>query len=314
MTSDSEDEEVRPPKAAQRGPASPLRTPRAFGFKSPLTLPTVDVMPPSPSLHRLKQAMSPIWALATGNNIQDGLRDLTLDSPTTPKVEYFQMPTANEGQNSAQAGLIGPHHTLSEAEPDEATQLKPPTETTEHERDFIIPLAADVAFFNLLTTALTSLSTFHAAQQELFRQSVELLCGMIRASIQPGSSPTILATPFTPTPADTPPSGSSSAVVRRPQTKSSKKDLYVWREIFTLWIEHEIFESSAERTRGERTVEQAQERLKKFANEVVKRGLGDRRTIKGKKSRGAWDEFLRLNVLLLDLKRFQMANINAARK
>jgi hypothetical protein len=121
-----------------------------------------------------------------------------------------------------------------------------------------------------------------------------------------------MPTPFTPTPI--PGAGSSATVARKPPVKASKKDLYAWREIFTLWIEHDIFESSAERTRGERTVEQAQARLQAFANEVVKRGLGDRRTIKGKKSRGAWEEFLRLNVLLLDLKRFQMANINAARK
>jgi hypothetical protein len=33
-----------------------------------------------------------------------------------------------------------------------------------------------------------------------------------------------------------------------------------------------------------------------------------------KESRDAWAEFLRLNVLLLDIKRFQLANINAARK
>ena len=258
--------------------------------------------------------MSPIWALASGNSIQDGLRDLTLDSPTTPTRETFDTPQANSNAKLPPAEYFGSDRQSAKiTEIDSTTQLEPPTESPERERDFIIPLASDVAFFNLLTTALTSLSTFHAAQQELFRQSVELLCGMIRASIQPGASPTILATPFTPTP-DTAMSSSSHSTGKKSQTKSSKKDLYVWREIFTLWIEHEIFESTAERTRGERTVEQAQERLQKFANEVVKRGLGDRRTIKGKKSRGAWDEFLRLNVLLLDLKRFQMANINAARK
>jgi hypothetical protein len=61
-------------------------------------------------------------------------------------------------------------------------------------------------------------------------------------------------------------------------------------------------------------VEEAEKRLGSFANEVVKRGLGDRRSMKGKKVRESWEEFLRLNVLLLDLKRFQVANINAARK
>lgn len=57
-------------------------------------------------------------------------------------------------------------------------------------------------------------------------------------------------------------------------------DLYAWREVFTLWIEAEIFESSAERDRGERTVEEAEKRLKAFAGELTKRGLGDKRTLK----------------------------------
>ena len=318
MTSDSEDEDVPPPTRQWNGPASPLRTPRAFNFRSPNVLPAIDVIPPSPTLHRVQQAMSPIWAIASGNNIQDGLRDLTLDSPTTPTATRSTC-EASDFATSDQEGYFGSTTKSAEPEPipeisSATANLRPSSGSADRERDFIIPLASDVAFFNLLTTALTSLSTFHAAQQEIFRQSVELLCGMIRASIQPGSSPTILPTPFTPSPAVQTPSSSSRNYTKRASTKQSKKDLYVWREIFTLWIEHEIFESSSERTRGERTVEQAQERLQKFANEVVKRGLGDRRTIKGKKSRGAWEEFLRLNVLLLDLKRFQLAKINAARK
>lgn len=57
-------------------------------------------------------------------------------------------------------------------------------------------------------------------------------------------------------------------------------DLYAWREIFTLWIEAEIFESGAERDRGERTIEEAERRLKAFAGELTRRNLGDRRTLK----------------------------------
>lgn len=133
---------------------------------------------------------------------------------------------------------------------------------------------------------------------------------MVSTSIQPSSSSSGSGASISPlTSNGTRPFGVAPSLAR-----PNKKDLYAWREIFTLWIEAEIFESSAERTRGERTVEQAEVRLQKFADEVIKRGLGDRRTLRGKKARGAWEEFLRLNVLLLDLKRFQMANINAARK
>lgn len=305
-TSESEDEpdqfNVNVPSPSKRI-VSPQHTPRPFAYHSPRMVPQVDVIPPSPTLQRLRQAVSPIWALASGNSISDGLRDLSLDEISSPTASIE--PIQDEP----------PHRTSPPQEALHPSSEHTAAESSAAERDFIIPLASDVAFFNLLTNALTSLSAFHAAQQETFRASVEELCSAIRASIQPGSAPTVLSTPLTPSPLDQSPSASSSsAVTRVPPGKASKKDLYAWREIFTLWIEHEIFESNAERTRGERTVEQAQARLQAFANEVVKRGLGDRRTIRGKKARGAWEEFLRLNVLLLDLKRFQLANINAARK
>ena len=284
--------------------SSPLNTPRPF-YRSPRMIsqtPSIDVIPPSPTLQRLRQAVSPIWALASGHNIQDGLRDLQLDQMESRPVGKVEPLTDMEKSHISSFTST----SQSSAPNDKPTAGSRPvsnlsTSPQSSERDFIIPLASDVAFFNLLTDALTQLSTFHSTQQEIFRTNVSSLCENIRTSISPNTTLTLT----TPSPTDNP---------IGPRTRESKKDLYAWREIFGLWIEFEIFESSAERTRGERTVEQAQARLQLFANEVVKRGLGDRRTLRGKKSRGAWEEFLRLNVLLLDLKRFQLANINAARK
>ena len=276
---------------------SPHMTPRAFS-KSPLMTPKFEVIPPSPTLQKLRKAISPIWALASGANIHDGLKDLSLN---------------------ANPETVSHDHLRTESDWTSTSEVTKPANSPTRERDFIIPLTSDVEFFNLLTTALNSLSAFHASQQESFRQAVESLCGMISSSIQPGNSSSIqvMPTPLTTTlTSNNHPSSSSSLAVspKGHKTKASKKDLYTWREIFTIWIESEIFESNSERTRGERTVEQASARLTTFANEVVKRGLGDRRTMKGKKVRSAWEEFLRLNVLLLDLKRFQVANIIAARK
>lgn len=210
------------------------------------------------------------------------------------------MATSSDGLDGFADLFLGdtPQTVLPEPEPPSNSSLPP-------EREFIVPLSSDLAFFNLLTAALTSLSAFHVEQQSAFRQSVASLCAMISRSIQPEAAISVLPTPLAPLP---------STRLQHRSFRASKRDLYAWREIFTLWIEAEIFESTSERTRGERTVEQAETRLKAFANEVVKRRLGDRRTMTGKRTREAWEEFLRLNVLLLDLKRFQMANINAARK
>lgn len=184
------------------------------------------------------------------------------------------------------------------------------TTGTPPEREFIIPLQSDLAFFNVLTAALKSLSAFHLAQQQQFQAAVKALCRSVSNSIQPGDGPVVIPAPLHSSPTD----GAVTRFEYSSSTSVSQKDLYAWREIFSLWVESEIFESNAERDRGERTVNEAERRLKVFANEVVKRGLGDRRSLRGKRTRKAWEEFLRLNVLLLDLKRFQMANINAAKK
>jgi hypothetical protein len=183
------------------------------------------------------------------------------------------------------------------------------SDAASRQREIIISVPSDVAFFELLCQALNSLSDLHEKQQKLFNEAVGRLCQLISASIRPSTSsnPIKNMRPFSKR-------LDKSQFSGPVPTEYSKSDLYAWREIFTLWIEAQIFESSSERNRGERTVEEAEARLKAFAAEVVKRGLGDRRTLRRKESREAWEEFLRLNMLLLDLKRFQLANVNAARK
>lgn len=91
-----------------------------------------------------------------------------------------------------------------------------------------------------------------------------------------------------------------------------KTDLYIWREIFSLWIEAEIFESERERDRGERPTEEVEKKLNWFVDQVAKRKLAKR--MKNKESRAALEKFIQLNVELLEMKKFQLANEEAARK
>ena len=68
-------------------------------------------------------------------------------------------------------------------------------------------------------------------------------------------------------------------------------------------MEAEIFESMHGGDRGERSVEECEERLKAFANRVTQRGLGDKTKLKGDKSRQALETFLELNLLILNVKK-----------
>ena len=66
----------------------------------------------------------------------------------------------------------------------------------------------------------------------------------------------------------------------------------------------EIFESLSERERGERSLEDVEIRMKKFAEELNKRGLSDdANTFVQDESKVALRRFLKLNILILDLRK-----------
>ena len=148
-----------------------------------------------------------------------------------------------------------------------------------HRKEVFIPLTSETEFLTLLAKALESLAALQLAQKQQFAQAVQLLA----REVSNVSSPS------------------------RPKT-----DLYVWREIFSLWVEAQIFESEREKDRGERSVEDAEAKLDWFVNQIAKRKLGKK--MKHKESRVALEKFIGLNVQLLDMKRFQLANEEAARK
>jgi len=65
-----------------------------------------------------------------------------------------------------------------------------------------------------------------------------------------------------------------------------------------------VFEAVGERTRGERTVEESEKRLRQFAERVTQNGRGDsRRKFKLNQSIKALETFLNLNVFILNIKK-----------
>lgn len=179
----------------------------------------------------------------------------------------------------------------------------PPPPTVMRTREIIIPLTADTQFLDTLTHSLTQLSELQSSQREDFITSTEDLC----ASVARAASP-----------------------------YASKNDIYVWREIFQLWVDMQIFEGQTEKTRGELSVDESEARLKRFAQELVKRGWLAQSSVgsnspklsrnkaavqnalslpmRDSRSTNAVEDFLRLNLALLDVKKFQRVNVEAARK
>ena len=77
-------------------------------------------------------------------------------------------------------------------------------------------------------------------------------------------------------------------------------DLYLWRKLLGLYIDAEVFDSVAERNRGERFLEDAEIRLAKFLESVEKSGL-----LRGKSKKAHFEvqRFLGLNCIILNLKK-----------
>ncbi|KAJ7139076.1 SPX domain-containing protein [Mycena epipterygia] len=172
--------------------------------------------------------------------------------------------------------------------------------------EIIIPLVSDSAFFQLLATTLRVLAEHLLAIHVQFVQTLTELTKAVSESARPVSSTSAGFKAHSPLNTD---AGSV-----RVNASSRKSDLYSWREIFQLYVEAEVFESVSERNRGERTIEESETRLKQFAERVTTRGLGDGRKLKLQQSRKALESFLELNLFILNVKKFEIANAEATRK
>ncbi|KAG6810602.1 hypothetical protein H0H92_011154 [Tricholoma furcatifolium] len=196
-------------------------------------------------------------------------------------------------------------HSTSSDDSNPAGHVEEHTHFDENANEVVIPLASDQIFFQTLSTAIARLSAHLETVQSNFVVALDSLSRTISDSARPTSSTTSNFHPH---------SGISSRPWSISNTTKVKSDLYAWREIFQLYIEAEVFESVHELDRGERSVEESENRLKLFAERVTSRGLGDNRKLKSKASRDALETFLELNMSILNIKKFQFANAEATRK
>lgn len=149
--------------------------------------------------------------------------------------------------------------------------------------------------------ALQTLSTQMGIVSDEFMENLEALSRMVASSAKPMSS----------TSSFSPHSNSSNPATVSVNTPSlipiihrgTKSDLYSWRDIFQLYVDIEVFESHNEKTRGERSVEEAEARFVLFKQRLAERGYAGGHGLKLKQSRDALQSFLELNSFVLDLKK-----------
>ena len=169
-------------------------------------------------------------------------------------------------------------------------------------REYIIPLASDAAFFDHLTSAVNSLSAQLATVHSEFMEDLEDLSKSISDSALPISQTDHSYRPFS--------VKDDPGTITIPSTKApfrpkldAKSDLYLWRRLLNLYVDAEVFDSVAERHRGERSLEDTEIRMAKFLERVEKGGV---LRGKSKKAHREVEMFFRLNNIILDLKKVSL--------
>ena len=165
--------------------------------------------------------------------------------------------------------------------------------------EYTIPLASDIAFFNVLMSAVNSLSTQLATKHSEFMTELKDLSKSISNSALPVSQTDATYKPFS--------VSDDPATINIPSTKAAFRskldagsDLYLWRELLGLYVDAEIFDDVSERNHGERSVDDAEVHMAKFLERVEKDGI---LSGKSKKANLEVERFLGLNKTILDLKK-----------
>ncbi|TFK47375.1 hypothetical protein OE88DRAFT_1738671 [Heliocybe sulcata] len=262
-----------------------------------------------------------LWIGDTDKEIEERLllydKELSSFPPVVPQTEPAVTGGAADSAEDSSPGEARIEEVADEVEvsplPQNVVQdgKSPSVIGTNTRREIVIPLNADRLFFDLLLSALHTFSEHLKDLEAKFLASLQELAQSITASARPLSS-THAFHPHSrgPDPGEI----SIPSVSHAFKLGGFKSDLYTWREFFQLYVESEIFESTNERSRGERTIEDAEERLQAFTKRIEERGFQDKKRWRLKESREAFRMFIQLNRLLLDLKKLQYANAEATRK
>ena len=147
--------------------------------------------------------------------------------------------------------------------------------------DIEIPLVNDSTFFRTLTRDISNLDALQVKEEAELSANIRDL-GEIVARLAP------------------------------PSQSGKKTDLQPWRDIFSLYIDSNIFFSTKEQDQFNRTSAVAQEQLQRFTEKLKDLGLFKRFQKKG--SRIALQHFIAINLSLLKHLKFQELNLTARMK
>ncbi|KAI8335165.1 SPX domain-containing protein [Chlamydoabsidia padenii] len=93
---------------------------------------------------------------------------------------------------------------------------------------------------------------------------------------------------------------------------NQKSDMYAWRQIFSLYMDAQIFQGKLETDRSIHSVQKAREQMLWFTNQVQQENLVSK--MKNRVSKSALQQFMALNTELITMKHYQALNQTAMTK
>lgn len=201
------------------------------------------------------------------------------------KEEHAPPPAAASGADSDNAIEVGESH-----EEGNNDDYLPPLQAIpgvqrkrrDSQHQVLVPLSSDLEFFRTLTHEISLIDTLQSREEASINSHIVSLSDHI-------------------------------TTVSKPSSLSRSSDLYSWREIFQLYTESGVFFSTRERDgHKQRTVEDVEEKIQRFRNEMEKRNVI--KSFRNKKSAVLLGEFMGVNLEILRLLRFREINKTAMRK
>ncbi|KAL9584843.1 MAG: hypothetical protein Q9212_001875 [Teloschistes hypoglaucus] len=144
-----------------------------------------------------------------------------------------------------------------------------------------VPLKNNIKFFQILQHGLSDLNTLHSQEKSTLRTEISDL-------------------------------GQAVSKVAHPARDLERTDLYAWRAIFSLYLDCNIFFSTAESEKFNRSPADVQQQLQAFSSRLEV--LQETNRFRRKESGLALQHFLLINITLLRNLKFQHLNMRAAGK
>ena len=141
-----------------------------------------------------------------------------------------------------------------------------------------VPLRHDHEFFQMLRSGVLRINTLQTDEKAELTKEIESL-------------------------------GRDIAKTATPSHSSRSTDMYLWREVFSLYTSAQVFFSTSEQENHTRDVQTAEKQLQYFSNKL--RELNSTQKFRRRESYVALDRFLHLNTILFRNLRFQELNKKA---